>query len=91
MEGFESLNEERVQNFNLKMSVPRKRYDSLDLCIPWTQLFMHTRGTVLQWLSLLHSFIQLSLNSGSAQVQTLLVACRRFAMVRIPGNGLGWK
>ena len=29
-------------------------------------------GAVVQWLSLLHNFIQLSLNSGSAQVQTLL-------------------
>ena len=43
---------------------------------------------VVQWLSLLHNFIQLSLNSGSAQVQTL---CRRFAMVRISDNGPGWK
>ena len=41
----------------------------------------------MQWLSLLHSFIQLSLNSGSAQVQTLLAACPRFAMVRISDNG----
>ena len=38
-----------------------------------------------------HNFIQLSLNSGSAQVQTLLAACRRFAMVRISDNGPGWK
>ena len=28
---------------------------------------------------------------SSAQVQTLLAACRRFAMVRISGNGPGWK
>ena len=34
-------------------------------------------------MSLLHNFIQLNLNSGSAQVQTLLAACQRFAMVRI--------
>ena len=47
MEGFESLNEEKVQNFNLKVSVPRKGYDSLDSCIPWTQLFMYTRGAVV--------------------------------------------
>ena len=40
-------------------------------------------GAVVQWLSLLHKFIQLSLNSGSAQFQTLLSACRGFAMVRI--------
>ena len=43
------------------------------------------------WLSLLHTFNQLSLNSDSAQVQTLLAACRRFAMVRISDNGPGWK
>ena len=41
--------------------------------------------------SLLHNFIQQSLNSGSAQVQILLVACRRFEMVRISDNGLDWK
>ena len=29
-------------------------------------------GAVVQWLSLLHNFIQLSLSSGSPQVQTLL-------------------
>ena len=43
------------------------------------------------WLSLLHNFIQQSLNSDSAQVQTLLAACQRFAMVRISDNGPGWK
>ena len=46
-----------------------------------------TSGTVVWWLSLLHNFIQLSLNSGSAQAQTLLAACRRFAMMRISDNG----
>ena len=34
-------------------------------------------------LSPLYNFIQLGLNSGSAQVQTLLAACQRFTMVRI--------
>ena len=34
-----------------------------------------------------HGFIQLRLNSDSAQVQTLLAACPRFAMVRISDNG----
>ena len=43
------------------------------------------------WLSLLHNLIQLSLNSGSVQVQSLLAACWRFAMVRISDNGPGWK
>ena len=38
-------------------------------------------GAVVQWLSLLHNFIQQSLNSGSAQVQILLVACRRVSIV----------
>ena len=41
--------------------------------------------------SLLHSFNQQSLNSGSVQVQTLLVACRRFAIVRISDSGPGQK
>ena len=43
---------------------------------------------------ILHNFIQLSLNSSFAQVQTLLAVCRRFAivrMVRISDNGPGWK
>ena len=46
--------------------------------------------SVVWWLSLLHNFIQQSLNSGSAQVQILLAACRRFEMVRISDNGPGW-
>ena len=40
-------------------------------------------GAVVQWLSLLHNFFRLSLNLGSALVQSLLAACRRFTMVRI--------
>ena len=47
-------------------------------------------GAVVQWLSLLHNFIQQNLNSGSAQVQILLATCRRFAMVRISDNGPDW-
>ena len=46
---------------------------------------------VAQVISLLRNFIQLSLNSGSVQLQSLLTACRRFAMVRISDNGPGWK
>ena len=42
-------------------------------------------------VKLLHSFIHLSLNSGSAQVQTLLAACWRFKLVRISNNSPGWK
>ena len=34
-----------------------------------------------------HNFIQRRLKSGSAQVQILLAACRRFVMVRISDNG----
>ena len=49
-------------------------------------------GAVVEWLSLLHNVIQLnSLNSGSAQVQILLAACRRLAMVTMSDNGPGWK
>ena len=42
-------------------------------------------------LSVLHNLIQQSLNSGSVQVQILLAACQRFAVVRISDNGPGWK
>ena len=61
---------------------------------------LNLRSTVLQFTTavlnllcslLLHSFIQQSLNLGSAQVQTLLAACRRFAIVRISESGPGWK
>ena len=41
--------------------------------------------------SLMHNFIQQSLNSGSAQAQILLGSCGRFAMVKIFGGGPGWK
>ena len=44
---------------------------------------LFSRGAVVWWLSLLHNFILLSLNSGSAPARTLLAAYRRFAMVRI--------
>ena len=37
------------------------------------------------------NFNQLSLNLGSAQVQTLLAVYRRFAMVRISDHGPSWK
>ena len=53
--------------------------------------FKNLAANVVYCLSLMHSFIQLTLNSGSAQVQTLLAACRRFAMVKISDNGPGWK
>ena len=43
-------------------------------------------GAVMQWLPILHNFIKINLNSGSAHVQTLLAARRRFTMVRISGN-----
>ena len=39
-------------------------------------------GIVVQRLSLLRNFIHQSLNSGSVQVQIMLAACQRFAMVR---------
>ena len=53
-----------------------------------------TEWYLVQWCSgyhHLHNFIQLSQNSGSAQVQILLAACRRCVMVRISGNGPDWK
>ena len=57
--------------------------------------FWHSQGTlcgaVVQLLSLLHSFIHQSLNSGSAQVQILLTAYQRFVMMRISDNSPSWK
>ena len=46
------------------------------------------RGVVVITAAQIHSTKP---NSDSAQVQTLLAACRRFAMVRISDNGPGWK
>ena len=45
----------------------------------------------LQWLSLLHNFIQQSMKSGSAQIQILLAMCQRFEMTRICNNGPCWQ
>ena len=49
---------------------------------------------VVPWCSGYHyckNSIQLSLNSGSAQIPTLLAVCQRFTMVRISDNGPSWK
>ena len=46
-------------------------------------IFWNSCGTVVSWLSLLHSSIQPSLNLGSPLVQILLAAYWRFAMVII--------
>ena len=46
---------------------------------------------VTLWCSGYHNFIQLSLHSGSVQVQILLLACQRLAMVRISDDGHSWK
>ena len=53
--------------------------------------FHAIHGAVVKWLSLLHNFIQVSLNSGSAQFQVLLAACWRFAIMKISDNGPGLK
>ena len=65
------------------------KVDSYDSLAIEGRFILH--NTIILIKSLLHNFIQLSLNSNSAQVQTLLAACRRFAMVRISDNGPGWK
>ena len=49
-------------------------------------LVAHWCGAVVQWLSLLHNFILISLSSGSAEVQILLAVCRRFAIVSVAGD-----
>ena len=45
-------------------------YAPVNCCAYFDDMFC---GTVVWWLSLPHNFIQLNLNSGSVQVQTLLV------------------
>ena len=55
----------------------------------WLATFrLWQRGVVV--ITTAHLY-QLGLNSVSAQVQTLLTACRRFAMVRISDSGPGFK
>ena len=79
------------------------RYDETELC-ELVQVFTQSvlqdirkgdngwyRGAVAWWLSLLHNFIQQSLNLGSFQVHILLPSCQEFAMVRISDIGPGWK
>ena len=66
----------RAKSWNFKLYFDCKTHKKLDT--------LRTSGAIMMsWLSLLHKFIQQSLISGSAQVQALLVACRRFAIVRI--------
>ena len=48
---------------------------------------MWRHGVVAIATAQLHS----TKKSGSVQVQIMLTACRRFAMVRISGNGPVWK
>ena len=71
-----------IQNPNTPKTFPiiRQTFES----------FYHS-GAEVYWLSLLHNYIQQSLNSRSAQVQILLTTCRRFAMVRISENSPRWK
>ena len=46
---------------------------------------------MVQWLSLLHNFIQQSLTSGSVEVQILVTVCQRFVMLRISDIDPSWK
>ena len=56
-----------------------------------TLLLNFNVGAMVQWLLLIHNFIQQSLNSVSVEVQILLAAGQRFAMVRISDCGLARK
>ena len=58
------------------------------LTTPAFRLRLEHHGVVV---IITHNLIQQSLNSGSVQVQILLVACERFPMMRISDNGPGWK
>ena len=61
----------------------------------YSQMRLNQRATLIldpalirrNTVSILHNFIQQSLNSDSAQVQVLFAACERLEMVRISGNG----
>ena len=69
-----------------------KKYEELWIKIRdliWLITIINLSGVVVRWLSLLHNLTQLHLSSGSAQVQTVIAACQRFAMVRISDNGPG--
>ena len=75
------------QIFQQKVSKPTKAREK-DHSIQFTvhntvSLKKPHSGRVVQWLSLLHNFIQRNLKSGSEQVKILFAACWRFAMVRI--------
>ena len=72
------------------MKPPYIREEAVKFFESFLDTTIKQRGAAVQ-LSVLHNFIQLSLNSGSAQAQILLAVCRRFVMVRISDNGPDWK
>ena len=60
------------------------KFGHAEISVPKIGILMSkTACIILWWLSLLHNFIQQSLNSDSVQVQILLPVCRKVAMVRI--------
>ena len=74
------------------------RNSTYEICFIFTVLFVKKLDhwwqwcdAVLQWLTPLYNFIQLTVNSGFVQAHILLVACRWFAMARISDNGPAWK
>ena len=73
-------------------------YELTDLC-PVSNMFCGLteffikfyEGFQKKCLPLLHNFIQLDLNSGSAQVQIQLAASHMFEMVKKSDNNPAWK
>ena len=81
-----------LMNTILRHKLLRHQSDITESCLP--NYDSHTQIVCFHMqycLSLLHNFIELSLNSGSAEVIILLAVCQRFAMVRFFDNGPYWK
>ena len=78
----------QFQYMTLVQYKSRKRSISCSFNLLWTG---DKCGTMVWWLSLLHNFIQQSLNSGSAQSGLNPARSMSEAIVRISDNGPGWK
>ena len=84
--------------FNSKSTVQRyscatKQKLSKFFPVTWKKMFFEKECVVIERgkkILMRRSVVVIS-TACSAQVQILLTACRRFAMVRISDNGSGWK
>ena len=76
---------------------PIKNLSIMQKIVPWGTLRGKQHSKLTYFIEMTSSFSRLattgqqSLNLDSAQVQILLAAWRRFAMMRTSNNGPGWK